>query len=116
MLVQPSIYEPFGLAVLEAAARGIPVVCCAVDGLVEALGEHAFYSEGTDYADFRAAMLRWLEADADTLAAVTEGARRRALERFTDVAMARRYLERFAALTAPARDAFATPGAPAFEE
>ncbi|MCM3878970.1 MAG: glycosyltransferase family 4 protein, partial [Vicinamibacterales bacterium] len=62
VLVQPSIYEPFGLAALEAAARGIPVVCCAVDGLVEVLGEHAFYCDGTDYEDFRAAMLRWLNA------------------------------------------------------
>ncbi len=104
VLVQPSIYEPFGLAALEAAARGIPVVCCAVDGLVEVLGEHALYCDGTDYEDFRAAMLRWLNADAETLAVMTEGARRRAAERFTDVAMARRYLERFAALAEPGLD------------
>lgn len=116
VLVQPSIYEPFGLAALEAAARGVPVVCCAVDGLVEVLGEHAFYCNGTDYDDFRAAMLRWLNADTGTIIAMTEGARRRAMERFTDVAMARRYLARFAALTGPGSDRSSAPTATALGE
>ena len=101
VLVQPSTYEPFGLAVLEAAARGIPVVCGEIDGLVEVLGEHAFYCDGTRYESFRDAMRRWLQADADRIDTMTEGARQRALERFTDVAMARRYVARFATLAGP---------------
>jgi glycosyltransferase involved in cell wall biosynthesis len=101
VLVQPSTYEPFGLAALEAAARGIPVVCGEVDGLLEVLGDYAFYCDATRYDSFRAAMERWRRADANCLAALTEGARARALTQFTDVAMARRYLERFAALSEP---------------
>ena len=102
VLVQPSTYEPFGLAALEAAARGIPVVCGEIDGLVEVLGPHAFYCDGTRYDSFRDAMLRWLHADPEHIAAMTAGARQRALERFTDVAMARRYVTRFEALAEPA--------------
>jgi glycosyltransferase involved in cell wall biosynthesis len=98
VLVQPSTYEPFGLAALEAAARGIPVVCGEVDGLVEVLGDNAFYCDGTRYDTFRDAITRWLEADADLIGDMTQGARRRALDRFSDVAMARRYVERFKAL------------------
>jgi glycosyltransferase involved in cell wall biosynthesis len=103
VLVQPSIYEPFGLAALEAAARGIPVVCGEVGGLIEVLGEHAFYCDGTRYESFRDAMRHWLHAGDGEIARITEGARERARERFTDVAMARRYLERFAAVAGSAR-------------
>jgi glycosyltransferase involved in cell wall biosynthesis len=102
VLVQPSVYEPFGLAALEAAARGIPVVCGEVDGLVEVLGEHAFYCDATRYDSFRDAMLRWLHADSECIDAMTEGARRRVLQRFTDVAMADRYVTRFTALAGAA--------------
>jgi glycosyltransferase involved in cell wall biosynthesis len=57
MLAVPSIYEPFGLVAVEAAARGIPVVCTAIDGLTEVLGDHAFYCADTGFAAFRAASL-----------------------------------------------------------
>ena len=97
VVVLPSIYEPFGLAALEAAARGVPVVCTRVDGLVEVLGEHAFYAEGSTYAAFHAAIGRWLEADDASLAALAAGASARHRERFTDVAMARAYLDLFEA-------------------
>ena len=92
VLAQPST---FGLSALEAAARGIPLVCTPVDGLVEVLGEHAFYCDDTSYPAFLDAMTRWREADPDAIAARCAGARARALEHFTDLAMARRYLERF---------------------
>jgi glycosyltransferase involved in cell wall biosynthesis len=100
VLVQPSTYEPFGLAALEAAARGIPMVCTRVDGLAEVLGDHAFYCEDTSYESFREAMHRWKNADAAEIGAMTEGARRRALTHFTDVSMAQRYRDRFTALEA----------------
>jgi glycosyltransferase involved in cell wall biosynthesis len=99
VLAMPSVYEPFGMAALEAVARGIPVVCTRVDGLAEVLGEYAFYCEEESYEEFRLAMRRWLEADEETLAAVTEGARARYRRDVTDVAMARRYRHLFANLT-----------------
>lgn len=109
VLVQPSTYEPFGLAALEGAARGIPVVCTAVDGLVEVLGEHAIYCDDTSYAAFCRAMERWRDMDADALQAMGSAARARVLQQFTDVAMARRYLERFRALCGPGVDTEENP-------
>ena len=96
VLALPSSYEPFGLSVVEAALRGVPVVCTRIDGLTEILGEHAFYSADASYDAFVAAMRRWREADPEALAAQVAGARERCLERFTDRAMAARYLDRFA--------------------
>jgi glycosyltransferase involved in cell wall biosynthesis len=37
ILLVPSLREPLGLVALEAASRGLPVVCSAVDGLPEAV-------------------------------------------------------------------------------
>jgi glycosyltransferase involved in cell wall biosynthesis len=100
VLALPSSYEPFGMAALEAAARGIPVVCTPIDGLVEVLGEFAFYAEDDSYRAFCTAMRRWAGAGNAELGRVARGARRRYLERFTDVHMAQRYLERFESLAA----------------
>lgn len=36
-LVCPSIYEPFGLTVFEAASRGVPVIAAGIDGIYEAV-------------------------------------------------------------------------------
>lgn len=103
VLAVPSVYEPFGMAALEAAARGVPVVCTRVDGLVEVLGEHAFYVEDESYEAFREAMRAWAEAGEDALAGLAAGAFARYEERFTDVAMAESYRELFAELAEPAR-------------
>jgi glycosyltransferase involved in cell wall biosynthesis len=99
MLAVPSIYEPFGLVAVEAAARGIPVVCTAIDGLTEVLGEHAFYCADTSFAAFRAAMREWLTATPYELAARCSAARNRYERRFTDRTMGRRYRRLFSALS-----------------
>jgi glycosyltransferase involved in cell wall biosynthesis len=95
VLAVPSIYEPFGMTPLEAAARRIPVVCTRVDGLREVLGEFAFYSDGDTYDAFRLAMHRWRTATGEAIHSIVDGAWRRYRDRFTDVAMARRYERRF---------------------
>jgi glycosyltransferase involved in cell wall biosynthesis len=105
VLVQPSTYEPFGLAALEAAVRGIPLVCTRVDGLVEVLGDGAIYCDDTSYAAFRDAMLRWRSSSQAELDAMAAHARARALAHFTDVAMAERYRARFQSLAADASGA-----------
>lgn len=111
VLAVPTIYEPFGLVALEAAARGIPVVCPRTDGLVEVLGEHAFYCEDTSYETFREAMRCWDAASPEALAARCDGARARYLEAFTDQAMAQRYRALFARLMAePAWPGSRPPG------
>lgn len=96
VLAIPSIYEPFGLVALEAAARGIPVVCPRTDGLVEVLGDYAVHCADTSFEAFRAAMYAWDKASPSTLAALTAGARDRYRQAFTDHVMGRRYRDLFA--------------------
>lgn len=98
VLVQPSTYEPFGLAALEAAARGIPVVCTRIDGLVEVLGEHAIYCDDIGYPAFVEAMRQWRAMPPARLQERCDRARDRALGRYTDRAMAARYRDRFESL------------------
>ena len=99
MLAVPSTYEPFGLAALEAAARGIPVVCTHIDGFVEVLGKHAFYCADASYAAFSAAMRAWDAATPDELASLCGAARRRYERHFTDRKMGRRYRRLFEELS-----------------
>lgn len=95
VLVVPSIYEPFGMSALEAAARGIPVVCTRVGGLVEIFKEHAIYSDGETYEDFRKAMYRWLNCDKNLLISFTDIVRDRYELCFTDQSMALKYKQLF---------------------
>jgi glycosyltransferase involved in cell wall biosynthesis len=47
----PSLAEGFGLPVLEAMARGVPVACSRIGPLEEVAGEAALYFEPTDTRD-----------------------------------------------------------------
>ena len=95
VLAVPSTYEPFGMVALEAVTRGIPVVCNRAGGLVEILGEYAFYGEDETYPSFRNALKRWSQVDQKTLDRITRGALRRYEQNFTDVMMAEKYLALF---------------------
>ena len=56
-LVFPSLYEGFGFPVLEAMARGLPVVTVPTSSLREVGGEAALYAEGPDDVDGLASAL-----------------------------------------------------------
>ena len=60
LLVHPSLHEGFGLAPLEAMARGTPVAMAGVTALPEAGGDAAEYFDPLDVEDIAAAIPRAL--------------------------------------------------------
>ena len=64
----PSLYEPFSIAALEAAATGLPVVISAVAGAAAHLGDGAVVVDRPDDVDALRAALDCVRDDADRAA------------------------------------------------
>ena len=61
LFVFPSLYEGFGMPVLEAMACGTPVVCSNTSSLPEVVGDAALLVDPLDVGELAAALARVLD-------------------------------------------------------
>jgi len=79
--IAPSLYEGFGLTLLEAMAAGTPVVACSNGTYDEVAGEAAIYFDGESESSIAEQLLRVSRDEACRKDLVAAGTRR--IERFT---------------------------------
>ncbi len=77
-VVQPSLYEGFGLSVVEAMAAGAPVIIARTPALVEVAGEAALSFAPTDRVGLTQALTAALNGRQPVAALVAAGRRRAA--------------------------------------
>lgn len=101
LVVHPALMEGLGVALLQAAAAGVPVVASAVGGIPEAVlhGQTGLLVPPRDPAALGAAIRELLD-DPARRAAVGQAAQRRVLAEFDVPAMADRHVELYRALVA----------------
>ena len=61
VFIYPSLYEGFGLPLLEAMACGAPVITSRIPGIIETVGDAARLVSPTDYRELAEAIIRVLE-------------------------------------------------------
>jgi len=69
----PSLYEGFGLPILDAQLAGVPVACSSAGALPEVAGEGAVVFDPLSIDDMAAAILRCLTDDTLNAALIESG-------------------------------------------
>jgi glycosyltransferase involved in cell wall biosynthesis len=82
VLVQPSAYEGFGLAQLEAMGYGLPVITSPGGAVPEVVGGSGLYCDKDDPQDIARNILKLLE-DRDLWARLSQEGRKRATTKFS---------------------------------
>jgi glycosyltransferase involved in cell wall biosynthesis len=97
--VQPSHYEAFSNAVIEAMATGLPVVASRVGGMLDCLvdDENGLLSTPADPMDIAAKLQRVID-DAALRARLGDRARQTVVEDFDEVKIFRKFADLFLAL------------------
>ena len=76
LFIYPSLYEGFGLPILEAMACGAPVISSAASSMPEVAGEAALFADPVDAQAFASQALRLLRDRALRQAMVDAGIER----------------------------------------
>lgn len=97
VFAHPAYYEPFGLAVLEAAASGCALVLSDIPSLRESWDGAALFASPSDPSAFRDALRRVID-DAELRKTLSGRALARCRQ-FTAERMASKYLDLYATLT-----------------
>ena len=91
VLAIPSTYSLSGWWRWKPSARHPGGLLVVPSGLVEVLGDHAFYYSGAEFEVFTSAMTRWINSSPVERDQMARAALRRYETRFTDHHMARCY-------------------------
>ncbi|MGB7444927.1 MAG: glycosyltransferase [Coleofasciculaceae cyanobacterium] len=102
-----SLFEPFGLAPLEAAAAGLPVVVTKNGGITESLGksdqEYGVLVDPHDPSDIARGLER-LIGNSQEWEAFAQRAQQRVLKHYTWTATAKEYLKRIEQIVSSSRN------------
>jgi glycosyltransferase involved in cell wall biosynthesis len=108
VVVQPTCYEGFGLAQLEAMANGVPVVTTPAGAVEEVVGECGLYCDNDNPDEMASHIVTLLENPA-LWASLSESSRQRAIDKFSRKERKRKLAEVVAHVTGrsdnPVRDA-----------
>lgn len=91
-LIIPSLYEPFGMIVLEAIKYGVPIISNKTGGIVEILGEdYPFYFDMNVKNDIKNVLCKFQNTSDEDKLSLIQKLKERCLKHFSADVMTRNY-------------------------